>query len=87
MTLIVYYSLLNIFAWILMGIDKKRAIKNKWRISENMLMSLSILGGCVGTLIGMVTFKHKLSKKKFTITIPLFIVFHWILTILKILYG
>ena len=44
------------------GIDKYRAIKNKWRISEKTLLTLGLLGGFVGALLGIYIFNHKKNK-------------------------
>ncbi len=56
-----------------------KAEKKRWRISENTLIILGLLGGSTGILIGMVMFKHKLSKKKFYIGIPLILILNKIL--------
>ena len=62
---------INILSFILMGIDKYKAIKNKYRISENTLLLISILGGGIGTLLGMILFHHKTKKLKFQILVPI----------------
>ena len=62
---------INIFSFILMGIDKYKAIKNNYRISENTLLLLSILGGGIGSLLGMILFHHKTKKLKFQILVPI----------------
>ena len=69
-----YLICINLFSFILFGIDKKKAVNSQWRISEASLLGVSILGGAIGSLIGMVIFKHKLSKKIFYIGIPLIII-------------
>lgn len=74
-----YLVSINISSFILFGIDKWRAKRHKWRISEFLLVFTSILGGASGALMGMSVFKHKSSKKKFYIGIPILIVFNWIL--------
>ena len=51
-----------------------KAEKNQWRISENTFIISGLLGGSIGILIGMVMFKHKLSKKKFYIGIPFMLI-------------
>lgn len=56
-----------------------KAEKNQWRISENTFIILGLLGGSIGILIGMVMFKHKLSKKKFYIGVPLILILNKIL--------
>ena len=62
---------INIFSFILMGIDKYKAIKNNYRISENTLLFISILGGGIGSLLGMILFHHKTKKLKFQILVPI----------------
>ena len=54
-----------------MYVDKRRAIKRKWRISEHTLILTSILGGSIGSLIGMYTFRHKTKHLKFKLGIPI----------------
>jgi uncharacterized membrane protein YsdA (DUF1294 family) len=62
--------LLNIFGFILMGLDKLFALKKKRRISEKNLIAIAVLGGSVGTLIGMQVFHHKVRKPLFLYGIP-----------------
>ena len=69
-----YLILVNIIAFITIYIDKKKAIKHKWRIKESTLFLLSIIGGSLGTLLGMYTFRHKTKHKKFTFGIPLIMI-------------
>jgi len=57
-----------------MLIDKHRAIHKEWRIPEKTLLGISIVGGAIGMLTGMSSFKHKTKHKKFTIGVP-FILF------------
>lgn len=66
-----YVILVNITAFIIIYIDKKRAINHKWRIKESTLFILSLIGGSLGTLLGMYTFRHKTKHIKFTLGIPL----------------
>ena len=65
-----YIIIINVISFILMFSDKRRAIKNKWRISENTLMIVSILGGSIGAILGMYTFRHKTKHLKFKVGIP-----------------
>lgn len=53
-----------------MLIDKKKAINSKWRIPEKTIFIVTILGGGIGTIIGMYKFRHKTRKLKFTIGLP-----------------
>lgn len=67
---LVYLICINIVAFVLFGVDKRKAEKRDWRISEALLLGISALGGATGALIGMIIFKHKSSKKKFYIGVP-----------------
>ncbi len=69
--LTIYLIIINIIAFLLMGWDKYSAINNQWRISENTLLVVSIIGGSLGSLLGMFIFHHKTKKKRFLIGIPL----------------
>lgn len=71
---IFYFIIINIISFILMFLDKRRAIKNKWRISENTLMIVSILGGSIGGILGMYTFRHKTKHIKFKVGIPIILI-------------
>lgn len=62
-----YLLVINIITFIIYGIDKYKSIKHKYRISENTLIILAILGGSLGAFFGMVIFHHKTKKKKFII--------------------
>ncbi len=72
--MIYYLIIINVLSFIVMGIDKHNAIKNKYRVSEKSLFILSIFGGAIGTLIAMFIFRHKIRKKAFIIGIPLIII-------------
>lgn len=79
--LLSYLVVINLFSFALFGIDKKKAERKKWRISEASLLGISLLGGSTGSLIGMVIFKHKLSKKKFYIGVPCILIINKIIEI------
>lgn len=67
---LIYLFLINALGFLLMLIDKQKAKKKKWRIPEATLMGIAALGGSIGSLFGMYTFRHKTLHKKFTIGIP-----------------
>lgn len=67
---IIYIILINIITFSVFGIDKLKAIKNKWRIPEKILFLFSIIGGSVGGLAGMYTFRHKTQKPAFKFGTP-----------------
>ena len=71
----IYYLIgINLLSFLLMGMDKKNAIKHQSRIPEITLLTISFLGGSIGTLLGMIIFHHKTKKLKFIILVPLFII-------------
>ena len=72
--MIIYIVIINIIEFLLMGIDKVKAIKKLYRIPEFTLLFIGIIGGSLGGLIGMITIKHKTKKRKFIILMPLFII-------------
>lgn len=54
-----YFALMNLASLSLMYIDKQRAIKQAWRISEKALLGCCLLGGFIGTYFAMKAFRHK----------------------------
>ena len=67
-------AIINIVTFIIYGIDKYKAKKGKWRIPENSLIGLAIIGGSIGAYLGMRVWHHKTMHKKFKYGIPLIIV-------------
>lgn len=65
-----YLVLINAVGLLIMLADKRKAIKNKWRIPESTLMTVAAIGGSIGSLLGMRLFRHKTKHPKFTIGIP-----------------
>ncbi|MGS5515936.1 DUF1294 domain-containing protein [Clostridioides difficile] len=78
--ILIYFIVINFIAFFSMYIDKKRAIKNEWRIKEATLISIAIIGGSIGSITGMYSFRHKTKHIKFTFGIP-FIIFLQLLLI------
>ena len=71
MSCLTYYLLaINVVAFIMYGIDKYKAKKAKWRISEATLLLLAVLGGSIGAWMGMKVWHHKTMHKKFKYGIP-----------------
>ena len=54
-----YLVLLSIITFIAYGVDKKKAIKGKYRTKEKTLLLLSFLGGAFGGYPAMLVFRHK----------------------------
>ena len=69
--LLSYLLLINAAGFTLMLTDKWKARKNRWRIPEAALMTVAVLGGSVGSLLGMYTVRHKTRHPKVTRGIPL----------------
>ena len=65
-----YLVAVNIVAFALMGIDKKRAINHAWRIPEKTLFLSAILGGSIGAIAGMQVFRHKTKHWYFQYGMP-----------------
>lgn len=68
--ILLYLLTINAIAFLLMLVDKQKARKNLWRIPEATLMGSALLGGSIGALAGMYTFRHKTRHPKFTLGIP-----------------
>lgn len=79
MFFIYYLIVINFIGLILVLNDKRRAIKNKWRIKESTLLMVAILGGSIGVQCGMNFFHHKTRKFKFKYGVPLVIVIQLLL--------
>ena len=80
--IILYFITINIIGFLSMWIDKKKAEKGAWRIPEKTLLMITVLGGGIGTIAGMYTFRHKTKKLKFTIGFPAIL----IIQIIAIIY-
>lgn len=79
--LILYLLLINAIAFFLMLADKRKARKNLWRIPEATLMMSAALGGSIGALAGMYTFRHKTKHLKFTLGIPAILIAQIVLAV------
>ena len=71
---IIYLIIINIIAFFAMFIDKRKAKYGKWRIKEHTLFILALIGGSVGAIIGMYTFRHKTKKARFFIGFPVILI-------------
>lgn len=67
---LIYYTLINIAGFVIMGLDKKRAIRGVWRISEASLFLTALLGGALGCILGMQHFRHKTKHWHFKYGMP-----------------
>lgn len=83
--IIVYLLIINLIGLLIMYIDKRKAIKESWRIPEKTLLITAILGGAIGTITGMYWFRHKTKKLKFTIGFPTILITEIIIIIYLLL--
>ena len=72
--IICYLLAINIATFLLYGIDKYKAKKGKWRISEATLLTMAAIGGSIGAWAGMRLWHHKTMHKKFKYGIPVIII-------------
>ena len=84
--LIGYLIIINFIAFFLYGLDKRKAQKNRWRITEKTLIGIAVIGGSLGAFTGMKLFRHKTKKRKFSFGIPLVILMQAILIGYFLLY-
>ena len=68
--LYLYLLLINLTAFAMMGVDKRRARLGRWRIPERTLFLAALLGGAAGGILGMRLFRHKTLHKRFAIGFP-----------------
>lgn len=71
-----------VFAW-----DKRRAKKNRWRVSERTLHTLELLGGWPGAWLAMRWLRHKSSKKTYRRVWGLIVLLHAAVVIAAVWWG
>ena len=74
--LYLYLLIINALSFLFMLIDKRKAIKNRWRIPERTLLGLCAIGGSLGGLLAMRLFRHKTLHPQFSIGIPILLAVH-----------
>ena len=75
----IYLAAVNCLLFVMMGVDKFKAMKGAWRIPEATLFTVALLGGGVGGTAGMYSFRHKTQHTKFVIGCPLIAVIQCVL--------
>ena len=68
---LIYLLIINVITFFLFGIDKLKAKRSRWRISEALLLGMAAIGGSIGAWLGMMVWHHKTQHKKFRYGIPL----------------
>ena len=82
--ILIYLATINLIAFSAMCIDKRKAKKGKRRIKEMTLFTLVLLGGWIGGIVGMYTFRHKTKKPIFIVGFPLIAVLQVVLVLTMI---
>lgn len=77
-----YVILVNLAGFCLMGIDKRKAIKGAFRIPEATLFLVALIGGSIGSIAGMYTFRHKTRHFSFVYGMPAILILQVILLVL-----
>ena len=72
--ILIYIAIMNIIAFIAYAVDKYFAVEGKYRIRIVSLLALAFLGGSIGAILAMYTFRHKTSKDYFTVGVPLIMI-------------
>ena len=75
----IYIVVITLVGFLIMGIDKRRAIKERWRIPERTLFIVAAIGGSLGCIAGMLTFHHKTKKWYFMLGMPLILIIQLLL--------
>lgn len=84
--IILYVAAVNVVSFLMMGIDKRKAVKRAFRIPESTLFVLAIIGGSIGSIIGMHLFRHKTRHWYFLYGMPVILALQIIL-ILAVLFS
>ena len=79
--IIIYLILINLITFVAMYIDKKKAEKDKWRIKEETLLILALIGGSIGGICGMYKFRHKTQKPRFFIGFPFILIMQIVIAV------
>ena len=71
---LLYFAVVNIIAFFMYGIDKRKAKRTKWRIPEATLLGVAVIGGSIGAWLGMKVWHHKTMHNRFKHGIPAIII-------------
>lgn len=72
----VYLLLINIISAVITAADKYKAKRGRFRISEDLLLTLAFIGGAAAEYITMKIIRHKTKHKKFMIGLPAIMILH-----------
>lgn len=74
--LICYIVVINLVSFMMFGIDKYKARRGQWRISEATLLAVAAIGGSIGARMGMKVWHHKTLHSKFRYGVPIMLLVH-----------
>ena len=83
----IYFAVINLIGFLMMWYDKHQAKWGRWRVPEKTLFMITFLGGGIGTLAGMYTFRHKTKKMRFVIGFPTILISEICLIVYLAIYG
>lgn len=78
---LLWFAGCNLYGFVLMGIDKRRAQKGRWRVKEKTFFLIALFGGAPGVWLGMRRWRHKTKHMSFRLGIP-FLTMLWGLAVL-----
>ncbi len=82
-----YLTVINLTGFAVMGIDKRKAVGHLWRIRESTLFLIALLGGSVGSILGMRMFRHKTRHWYFVYGMPAILVLQILLAVFILTRG
>lgn len=80
--IIVYFAIINIIGFFIMGIDKRKAIRHAYRIPEATLFLIALIGGSIGSILGMRVFRHKTKHWYFVYGMPAILIVQILIIVL-----
>ena len=80
--ILVYLAVINLISFAAMGVDKSKARKRSWRIPESTLFVLALIGGSIGSIIGMHLFRHKTRHWYFLYGMPAILIIQILIVII-----
>lgn len=81
-----YLLIINALGFLLMCIDKQKAKKHAWRIPEAALLTTAVLGGSIGTFLGMQLCRHKTKHPQFSVGVPVILVLQAAIAVILLLW-
>ncbi len=86
LVILLYLAFMNIVGFFSMALDKRKARRGKWRVPEARLFLFALIGGSLGSWLGMYVFRHKTKHWYFVLGMPLIFVLHIVLAVLCVVH-